>query len=338
VKSIKGGVALSLGLPFVVAFVLAKTALPLMGASFEGFLFLASILWLFTAAVVIAPAVVRVAVGRRWGRWPWDHDRAWRKRQRTAGVEGLKIAVALLCAFGLLLWAELSFVSKTPARHHVSISLPVQISSLTVKIPRPQAADCPERGVIDLSYSGAGAPRVTVGDSPVEALERGRRRSSYRIPIRSERSTYSCYFDFPKVVSARGDVPVHLYIASRGSASDSTPAPNRYLDGFWGWRCKAMPRGTGCAVLAVVNDDPASEASSLALVVASAAFAIVISLLVSVARALWRGWVDDAASAWRILRREVRSLLSKLASDYSGFRWVTSKLKSLSRRAAIRER
>ena len=56
------------------------------------------------------------------------------------------------------------------------------------------------------------------------------------------------------------------------------------------------------------------------------------------ALALWRGWVDDVASTWRIFRREARNLLFQLASDYSGFRWVISKLKLRSSRSAISDR
>jgi hypothetical protein len=310
VRSIKGGAAVSLGIPFVVAFLVAKAALPIVGASFEGFLFLASFLWFLTAAAILAPAVARVSLGRRWGRWPLDHERAWRRRQRRANLEGLKVAIALLVAFGLLVWTELSFVSNTPERHDVRIVLPAAAGPLTVKVPQPNAADCPERGAIDLSYAGP-PPRVVVGDAAVEPTVVGRGRSRFRVPIRSERSTYSCYFDFPKVFSAGGSIPVHLYIASQGSASDSTPVPTRYLDGSWGWRCRAVPQGSGCAVLAVVNDDPASEASSLALLVAGAAFAIVVSLLVSVAIAMWRGWIEDVGSTSRVVRRRAEDFLAE---------------------------
>jgi hypothetical protein len=309
-RSIKGGAAVSLGIPFAVAFLLVQAALPIVGASFEGFLFLASFLWFLTAAAILAPAAVRVSLGRRWGRWPLDHDRAWRRRQRRANLEGLKVAIALLVAFGLLVWTELSFVSNTPGRHDVRIVLPAPAGPLTVRVPQPRAADCPEWGMIDLSYSGP-SPRVMVGDAVVKATAVDHRRSSYRVPIRSERSTYSCYFDFPKVFSAGGSVPVHLYVASQGSASDSTPVPTRYLDGSWGWHCRAVPQGTGCAVLAVVNDDPASEASSLALLVAGAAFAIVVSLLVSVAIAMWRGWIDDVGGVWRLVRRRTEDFLAE---------------------------
>jgi hypothetical protein len=222
--------------------------------------------------------------------------------------------MAVIVAFGLLIWTELSFVSKTPEHHGVRIFLSAGTALLTVKVPAPRGADCPERGIINLTYPGGDAPRVIVGDEPVEPLDEGRRQGSYRIPIRSERSTYSCYLDFPKVFSVSGITPVHLYVRSQGSASDSTPLPDRYLDGYWGWGCKAVPRGTGCATLAVVNDDPASEASSLAVVVTGAAFAIVVSLLVSVTLALWRGWVDDLSSVWSLVRRRASEYLATPSS------------------------
>lgn len=309
-SSIEGGAAVSLGIPFAVAFLLAKVAIPLIGANFEGVLFLAVFLWFVAAAFVLAPAAIRVSLGRRWGRWPLDHDRAWRRRQRRAAFEGLKVAIAVVVAFGLLIWTELSFVSKTPEHHGVRVDLPAGSAYLTVRVPAPRAADCPEQGVVDLSYSSGDVPQVMVGSEPAETLSSGRREGSYRVPIRSERSTYSCYLDFPKVYSASGSVPVHLYVRSQGSASDSTPQPNRYLGGYWGWSCKAVPRGTGCATLAVVNDDPASEASSLAVVVTGAALATVVSLLVSVLLALWRGWVDDVGTTWRLIRNQAKRYLA----------------------------
>lgn len=314
-RSIKLGLAAALGAPFAVAWLLAKVAVPVVGANFEGVLFLAVVLWLLVAAAVLLPAALRVWLGRRWGRWPGDQDRIWRQRQGSAYREGLKILAAVIVAFGLLIWTERSFVSRTPESHDVRIVLPAEAASLTVKVPAARAADCPEQGVVRLSVPGPAAARVLVGGDLLQPIGRRAGGSSYRIPLRSERSTYSCYLDFPKMFSHSGAVPVHLYVKAQGAASDSTPQPDRYLDGYWGWGCRAVPRGTGCATLAVLNDDPASEASSLAVVVTGAAFAVVISLLVSVVLALWRGWIADLGSTLRLVRRHGLELFASPPAD-----------------------
>jgi hypothetical protein len=59
-RSIKAGIAVSLGIPFAAAFLLVKLAIPLGGANFEGVLFLAVFLWFLIAAAVLVPAAVRV--------------------------------------------------------------------------------------------------------------------------------------------------------------------------------------------------------------------------------------------------------------------------------------
>ena len=294
---------MSLGLPMLLALALFKLSSSLSANSFIDVLGAGFVLWLLAAILVLLTAVPRVALARHLGFWPVEQDWVWRKRQRSALWEGIKVAAAGMAAFGLVVWANHSFVTSTPVSTDVRIFPSAGITSLEMKIPHPNPDECPTEGTLLLSQGGAGSVDISVDGRSIKPLRRSRHLSRYRLPLGSERSTYSCYFDFPEVVTGSRPVPVRLSIAALGSAVDSTPAPTRYRNGFWEWRCKTALRGSGCPVLAVLNADPASAAPSLALLVAGAGFAAVISLLVSVFLALARGWVDDVKNIGRMLKK-----------------------------------
>jgi hypothetical protein len=302
VKSLAGGIGIALGVPFLLALALYLGTPSSGGNSFTDLAGGACVLGLITVFLVLMTALPRVAFGRYIGYRPLEQDWVWKKRQRTALWEGFKVAVAGIAAFGLVAWANHSFISSTPEHHEVRVSTPSGVTSLTLRVPHPQPDACPTDGVIIVAHRGRNLPRVSVDGEAREPLSRSSHHNKYRVPLRSERSTYSCYYDLPEVTAASTPVPVRFYISALGSAADSTPAPTRYQNGYWGWRCRALPRGDGCAVLGVLNADPASAAPSLALLVAGAAFAAIISLLVSVLLALWRGWVDDLKAISKMLK------------------------------------
>jgi hypothetical protein len=293
----------TLGLPFALALLVYAAASPSGGNSFGDVSGGACVLCLVTVGLVLATAVPRIALGRALDYRPVEQDWVWRKRQRTALWQGIKVAIAGVAALGLVIWANHSFASSTPVHYGVTVTLPAGIESLTVRVARPEPGGCPTDGTVVIGYQGTGAPTVEVGGRPRRPVRASAHSRAYHVPLRSERSTYSCYYDFPTLIAASGAVPVQLLVAANGEASDSTPPPTRYENGYWGWQCQAVHGRTGCAVLAVLNADPADAASSLALLVAGGGFAAVISLLVSVLLALWRVWTDDLKSMGRMLKK-----------------------------------
>jgi hypothetical protein len=302
-KSLAGGTGMTLGVPFLLAVAIYVAASPSGGNSFGDFAGGGCVVWLFTVIAVLATAVPRVGFARWLGYRPIEQDWVWRKRQRMALWQGFKVALAGMAALGLVIWANHSFISNTPTHYEVTVDLPIGAKSLAVRVSRPQPGSCPRGGVITLSYRGIGSPRVEVGGETRRPVRSSPGQSAYRVPLRSERTTYSCYYDFPEVVAASGAVPVQLLIAAIGDASDSTPAPTRYQSDYWGWICRAVRKPTGCAVLGVLNADPSAAAPSLALLVAGGAFAAVVSLLGTVLLALSRAWLDDLVSLAKMLKK-----------------------------------
>jgi hypothetical protein len=298
VRSIKAGLALTIGAPLGATFAISLILHPRYTGNGWLWLELCFLALAFVMAMTLVSAVPRLALLRRLRPAETDAEVArWRRRQLGGAQNSLKVLVALGAIIAPLLWVEGFLVSGEPGDHGVLIEVPAKDRFLTAEIPEPEALDCESENVLQMHQnSGGGRPVVLIGSRRLAPIETSPQSESYRLPLSWPRTKYSCFYEFPNFRSS-GHVPVNLYLRDAGSAEESTPGPVRVVNGFWGWRCSARGSGDDCAVMGVLNRDPGSAVSATVLLLVGAAVAIVLSVLVSAVISVWRGWAEDARAA-----------------------------------------
>jgi hypothetical protein len=306
VRSVKLGMAVCVGGPFALVVGIAWLLAPTGPREFWEVLGIGFFLWALFALLTLSPAALRVRLARRVSEDGEDDEWAWRARQRSSALGGLKLVVVLLALLGLLELVNEAAGQQEPGEHGVRVTVPATAELVTLTVVEPDAQACEETGKIAIALARRGEPKVTVGGSVVAPLRSKLDRWLYEIPLSWDRTSFSCYYEFPGIRSTSAPVPVLLYLPQPGSASGSTPEPTRMADGQWGWRCTADRRGRGCAVMGVIDHDPKAILVALALLAGGVLLTSAFSLLVSAVRGLWRGWVSDAqailAMAWRLAR------------------------------------
>ena len=265
----------------------------------------------FYALLSLPACWARLLASRRWS--PEELPRseaAWRSRLRSALWNGIKLTVVLMMAYLLIGFAETATSVEDPPDYANSVTLARGARSVAMTLD-PDERSCSE--VVEVSVRPASAAiRVVSEGRTVSPVTETDGKAVFRLRLSSGRSASSCYYQFPKVVSSGHRVPVSFYAPTTGSASDSTPPPTRASGGYWGWRCSAVPGGSGCAVMAVLDYNPGAVLTTLALLLIGALIAAGLSLLFTVTRALLDGWGEDLPVAGRLVWAGVGSAWEEL--------------------------
>lgn len=311
-RSIKGGFFVVVGMPVALALLFSSSwALQITSdKDFWGFVFLGILAWWVYAALALVPCAVRLSASRRL-RSPYlpFHESAWRSRQGSSVWNGFKLVAIVVLAFLLILLAGAATKVKDPGTHRNVVTVDGDARSVAITL-HPDLRSCRSAGELSIRPGDAVAAVTSEGRAVASSTASQTGESTYRLPMVWDRSSSSCYYQFPQVLSPGRRTAVYLYAPIRGSAADSTPPPTRALGGYWGWRCRASRTGDGCAVLAVIDYNPNELEASLALLLVGALITAGLSLLFTVARSLSRGWAVDGVASWDYWKEAAAAVLS----------------------------
>jgi hypothetical protein len=299
-RSIKGGFAASLVSPLVLIFLLASNwGLRLtQGSNFWSIVTAALIAWWFFALLSLPLCAFRLWLTQRGfpNDLPQSHQ-AWKFRQGASLKNGGKLLVILALSFVLILFVEAATRVKNPGNYDTAVTIPRGVRSLSLSLEHPDARNCASEGSVLIRSEGLHASfDVTSNGHRITPTGRSSEGVTYSLPLSWPRNANSCYYEFPEIRTRGSRAVVYLYAPVKGSASDSTPPPTRFIGDYWGWRCVAHRTVGGCAVMAVIDYDPDAVLASLALLVAGALVAVGLSLLFSVGVSLLRGWREDGTA------------------------------------------